>query len=79
MAARVTVSDDFQIEVPDEARERLRLKAGDRLLVEVRDGSIVMVPEPNDYVGRLRGLHRDVWEGVDPQAYVNGERDAWTT
>ena len=79
MAMRVTMSDDFQIDVPAEARKQLQLKAGDRLLVEVRDGSIVLVPEPGDFVQRLRGLHRDVWQGVDAQAYVSGERDEWST
>ncbi len=79
MATRVTVNGDYQIEVPDEVREQLHLKAGDHLLVEVRDGSIVLVPEPHDFVQRLRGLHREVWEGVDAQAYVDSERDAWST
>jgi AbrB family looped-hinge helix DNA binding protein len=75
MATRVTVSGDFQINVPDEARVQLHLKAGDHLLIEIRDGSIVLVPEPTDYVQRLRGLHREVWEGIDAQAYVSGERE----
>jgi AbrB family looped-hinge helix DNA binding protein len=73
------MSGDFQIEVPDEAREQLHLKAGDRLLVEVRNGAIVMVPEPTDQAQRLRGLHREVWDGVDAQAYVDSERDSWST
>ena len=75
MATRVTVSGDFRIEVPDEAREQLHLKAGDRLLVDVRDGSIVLVPEPHDFVQHLRGLHREVWEGIDAQVYVSDERE----
>lgn len=78
MAMRVRLTDEFNVAVPDEARRQLQIEPGDTLLVEVRDGTIVLVPEPHDYAKRLRGLHRDVWEGVDPDEYVRRERDAWT-
>jgi bifunctional DNA-binding transcriptional regulator/antitoxin component of YhaV-PrlF toxin-antitoxin module len=60
--------------VSAEAREQLHLKAGDRLLVEVRDGSLVLIPEPGNFAHRLRGLHREVWDAIDVQTYINGER-----
>jgi hypothetical protein len=25
----------------------------------------------------LTGLHKEVWEGVDAQEYIDQERDAW--
>lgn len=28
-------------------------------------------------ITELRGLGKDVWEGVDAQEYVNSERDSW--
>ena len=79
MALRVQVTDDFLVAVPDEARRRLKIERGDSLLVEVRDNAIIMVPEPHDYVRRLRGLHREVWEGIDVDEYVRREREAWET
>ena len=30
-----------------------------------------------DHTARLAGLHREVWDGVDSDAYLQGERDAW--
>ncbi|TAK33886.1 MAG: AbrB/MazE/SpoVT family DNA-binding domain-containing protein [Chloroflexota bacterium] len=77
MTARVKVSSKFQISVPADARRRLHLQAGDSLLVDVRDGYIVLIPEPSDYSQRLRGLHSDIWQGIEPQEYVRGEREAW--
>jgi AbrB family looped-hinge helix DNA binding protein len=77
MATRVRVTDDFLVTVPDEARKRLNIERGDSLLVEVRDNSILLIPEPHDYAGRLRGLHREVWEGIDVDEYVRREREAW--
>jgi AbrB family looped-hinge helix DNA binding protein len=77
MATRVKVSSRYQIAVPAEARKKLGITRGDQLLVDVRANSIVLLPEPRDYARRLRGLHREVWEGIDPQKYVDQERDAW--
>jgi AbrB family looped-hinge helix DNA binding protein len=73
----VKVSSRYQIAVPRVARERLGIKAGDRLLVDVQDGILILVPQPEDYATRLAGLHREIWEGVDIDAYLKGERDAW--
>lgn len=74
---RVKVSSRYQIAIPAEARQRLKSSRGDFLLVDVRDGSILLRPEPERYADQLRGLHREVWEGLDAQEYVNRERDAW--
>ena len=77
MATRVKVSSKNQIAVPAAVRRQLRIKSGDELIVEVRDGYVVLMPEPASYSERLRGLHHDVWAGIDAQAYVRRERDAW--
>ena len=81
MAQRVTVkvSSRNQIVVPRLARARLKIEAGDRLLVDVQDGVLVLVPCPADYARRLAGLHRDVWAGLDTDDYVRQEREAWTS
>ena len=66
-----------RIAVPSAIRKELDLAAGDYLLARVRDGVIVLVPRRGDAVDQLRGLHRDVWEDEDVQAYIDQERDAW--
>lgn len=78
MAFRVKVSNKHQIAVPAAVRRELHIESGDHLLVEVRNGHILLMPEPNNYSQHLRGLHREIWEGVEPQEYVQGEREAWT-
>jgi AbrB family looped-hinge helix DNA binding protein len=75
---KVKVSNKLQISVPAEARKKLNIKAGDYLIVEIRGDSIVLSPEPTDYVAYMRGLHAEVWEGVDVDEYLRQERDAWT-
>lgn len=77
MASRVKVSSKNQIAVPAAVRKRLGIRSGDELLVEVRDGYAILMRAPEDYSERLRGLHREIWEDVDPQEYVRQERAAW--
>ena len=72
---RVKVSSKFQIALPSSVRKRLGIQQGDELLVEVRGNHIVLMREPPDYAAALAGLHADVWEGIDPQAYVEDLRE----
>ncbi|HJS19694.1 MAG TPA: AbrB/MazE/SpoVT family DNA-binding domain-containing protein [Anaerolineales bacterium] len=72
----VKVSNRYQIAVPQLARKRLKIKSGDRLLVDVQDGMIVLLPEPENYTQALAGLHREIWEKSGD--YMIGERSAWT-
>jgi AbrB family looped-hinge helix DNA binding protein len=74
----VKVSAKYQIAVPQIARRKLNIKKGDRLLVDVQDGVIVLIPQPKRYTDHLQGLHSEIWKGVDVEKYLNGERDAWT-
>ena len=73
----IKVSEKYQIAIPQLARKKLNIKKGDRLLVDVQDGVIVLIPEPKRYTGYLQGLHSEIWKGVDVQKYINDERGAW--
>lgn len=77
MALEVKVSSKHQIAVPAAIRRELSIDAGDHLLVEVQDGAIVLIPKPVDPIEELKGLGREIWEGVDVQHYIDGERDGW--
>ena len=41
-------------------------------------GLLILTPEPKDYVTRLEGLHREIWQDIETSEYVRQERDAWT-
>lgn len=73
----VKVSSRYQISIPSAARKRLNIQAGDRLLVDVQDGLIILSPKPVDYTAYMHGLHKEVWEGKDGMEYLGRERDAW--
>ncbi|NOX62004.1 MAG: AbrB/MazE/SpoVT family DNA-binding domain-containing protein [Chloroflexi bacterium] len=73
----VKVSSRNQIALPSEARKKLNIRPGDRLLVDVQDGVLVLIPEPRDYVEYMMGLHREIWEQIDADEHIQRERDAW--
>ncbi len=75
----VKVSGRYQISLPSRARRELGIDAGDRLMVVVQDGLLILLPQPEDYAGYMAGLHREIWEGIDTTAYLNEERATWTT
>ena len=74
----VKVSKRYQIVLPSSARRQLKIEAGDRLLVDIQDGVLVLMPQPENYAEHLAGLHREIWTDVDSDGYLRAERDAWT-
>jgi len=73
----VKINTKYQITLPKPAREKLNIKAGNRLLVDVQDGVMVLIPQPKRYTDYLQGLHSDIWKGVDVEQYLDREREAW--
>jgi plasmid stability protein len=67
--------------LPDELYAKLRARAQQRrrsvaqevttILEQVLEG-----PEPLSIL-ELRGLGKELWEGIDPVEYVEGERSSW--
>ena len=68
-----TLSSKNQIVIPREAREKLKLKAGDKLEVVVRGDTLLLFPKPKSYAAALRGIAR----GLYPPGYLDKERASW--
>jgi len=68
-----TLSSKNQIVIPREARETLRLKPGDKVLILVRGGRVLVLQKPKSYRTAIRGLAR----GVYPKAHLHKERTGW--
>lgn len=75
--ATVKVSNRFQIAVPSAVRERLKIRRGDRLLVDIQDGMVILIPEPSSHTAALAGLHREIWERLDGDRFLERERSGW--
>jgi AbrB family looped-hinge helix DNA binding protein len=71
--AEATLSTKNQIVIPREAREALGLKPGDKILVVVRGGKVLVLQKPKSYNVALRGLARSKY----PNDYLKKERQSW--
>ena len=71
--AEATLSSKNQIVIPREAREALDLKPGDKLLVIVRGGDVLVLQKPKSYHKAIRGLGR----GLYSKDYLRKERESW--
>jgi len=71
------VSSKYQIVIPKKVRETLGLQPGDRLLIVTEGDKAVMRLRPKSYAKHMRGLHKEVWPGIDATAYVSEERKSW--
>jgi AbrB family looped-hinge helix DNA binding protein len=69
--SEATISSKNQIVIPREAREALELKPGDKLIVRVTDGKIVILEKPKSYHRAVLG------RGAYPKDYLKKERNSW--
>ena len=71
--AEATISAKNQIVIPREAREALHLKAGDKILISVREGKVLILQKPESYHASILGLGR----GLYRKDHVRRERKSW--
>jgi AbrB family looped-hinge helix DNA binding protein len=74
-SSAVRVSARNQVSIPKQVRNQLKLKAGDRLLLDVQDGLMVLVPLRGTFTQSLAGLNREIWE--NSRAFILRERNSW--
>ena len=71
--AEATLSSKNQIVIPREARKRMGLKPGDKLLVVMRGDDMIVLRKPKSYRAAITGIGR----GLYPPDYLKKERESW--
>ncbi len=69
----VRLSSKNQIVLPREAREAMKLKGRDELLVVVKGDVTIIMPKPRSYSSALSGTAR----GTYRSSYLKKERASW--
>jgi AbrB family looped-hinge helix DNA binding protein len=77
MEVGVKLSSKCQVVIPKHVREALEIGPGDELLMQVKEGSLIIYPKPKSYTNYMMGLHKEVWKDVDTDSYLNEERKSW--
>lgn len=71
----VKISKRNQITISAKVRQVLNINNGDRLLVDILDGMILLIPKPESFADMMAGVHQEIWRGKDGQQYVNENRE----
>ena len=67
------LSSKNQIVISREARNALRIKSGDRLLVVVRGDTVILLRKPKNYSRAIS----ETAKGIYPSDYLEKERESW--
>ena len=70
------VSEKYQVVIPKEVRQRLKVEPRDTLLFLIDGDSVLIRPKPASFTATLRGLHKHVWPS-DPEEWLAEERTTW--
>lgn len=66
-----TLSSKNQIVLPREAREALNVKPGDKIIVTIVGGKVLVLEKPQSYHKAILG------RGSFPKGYLKKERASW--
>lgn len=67
------LSSKNQIVLPKEARDAMKVKGGDELLIVVKGTVTLLLPKPKKYAQALSGKGK----GIYPANYLKKERHSW--
>ncbi len=77
--ATITLSSKHQVTLPVDIVRTLGLKAGDKLVAELIDDRIVLLPQPESwadyFVGSMKGVYGNTTEEID--RYIAEVRYGW--
>jgi len=71
--AKAILSSKNQIVIPREARDAHQLKPGDKVLVSVLGGKVLVLEKPKSHRAALSGIARRLY----PKDYLKKERKSW--
>ena len=71
----VKVSSKNKISLPKPVRKQLMIKPGDRLLLDIQGGMMILLPVHGTFTQALARLDGTIWE--NSQEYIGRERSAW--
>lgn len=77
MGMVVRVGPKYQVVIPSEIRQRIKIKPQDEVLVEIIGDVVIIIPKPASFTDFIIGLGKEVWEGIDTKDYLRKERESW--
>lgn len=75
--ATAKLNERFQITIPAAVRRKLGLKAGDRVLLMLESGEVVLRAASGGWTESSRGLGQELWREAGGPAAIDRERKSW--
>jgi AbrB family looped-hinge helix DNA binding protein len=70
------LSTKYQLVIPREVREALKLQPNDSVIFLIVGDSVYMRPRPKSFTSALTGLHSEVWS-ANTDEWLEVERASW--
>ena len=70
------VSDKYQIAIPKEIREKVKLRKGERVIVTGEGHMIILWKKPKNYTKAMLGIGKRTWGGKGAE-FIKKERESW--
>ena len=77
IGAAVKVTDEYQITIPEEVRQRLGVPAGDVVYLSMEGNRVVLSVTPGSWTDATRGLGAEMWRAEGGAVAIERERDSW--
>jgi len=75
--AAAKVTDEYQITIPEEVRQRLGVRAGDVVYLSLEGNQVVLSVTPGSWTDATRGLGAEMWRAEGGAVAIERERDSW--
>ena len=78
MTITAKLTEKYQITIPSSIRRTLGMRKGDRLVLEVEEGKVVMRRMDKSLAEHCAGLGKEVWNSLGgADMYLERERGSW--
>lgn len=77
MSIIVRLSREHTISLPEDLIRKMHFATNDEIVVQVEEDKLVLSKKTASYTDKLRGLHKEVWEDVDTEQFLEKERQSW--
>jgi len=74
-----TVTSKYQVVIPKAVRKIVKIKAGDKVLVQALGDMVVIQQKDHQqsWANTLLGLGKETWQDLNPLTYIREERATW--
>ena len=73
------LNEDRSLKIPEEIVKKAGLRVGAEIIWLYDEGTrqILLMEKPDSFAKAMKGLGKEVWQGIDVNEYIKEERESW--